>query len=69
MEYTTTLASELAEDDESILAAADSAGEDSKKELDAEKERSEKPEVNIPVSEEILLSTSRGTNSGSASSP
>ena len=69
MEYTTTLASELAEDDESILAAAESAGEDSKKELDAEKERSEKPEVNIPVSEEILLSTSRGTNSGSASSP
>lgn len=67
MEYTTTFASELAAEEDTILAAADSASEDSIEDLDTPKEPAEKPEVSIPVSEEILLSTSSGANSSSAS--
>ena len=67
MEHTTTLASELLPEEKVVLAAADSASKESVEELNMPKEPAEKPEVSIPVSEEILLSTSGGANSSSSS--
>jgi len=66
-EYTTTFASELAAEEDTILAAADSASEDSIEDSDVPDDSAARPEVSIPVSEEVLLSTSSSMNSGSAS--
>ncbi|MDP7026486.1 MAG: hypothetical protein QGI16_06115 [Candidatus Marinimicrobia bacterium] len=67
MEYTTTLASELLAEEKVVLAAADSASEESVEELNMPEEPADRPEVSIPVREEILLSTSGGANSSSSS--
>ncbi len=67
LKYTTTFASELAAEDKAILAAADSASKDSIEDSDVPDDSAARPEVSIPVSEEVLLSTSVGTNSSGAS--
>ena len=66
MEYTTTLASELLAEEKAILVA-DSSDKDSTEDFDTQEEPADRPEVSIPVSEEILLSTSGGANSSSSS--
>jgi hypothetical protein len=66
MEYTTTLASELLAE-EKVILVADSSDKDSTEDFDTQEEPADRPEVSIPVSEEILLSTSGGANSSSSS--
>ena len=66
MEFTTTLASELLAEEKAILVA-DSSDKDSTEDFDTQEEPADRPEVSIPVSEEILLSTSGGANSSSSS--
>ena len=66
MEYTTTLASELLAE-EKVILVADSSDKDSTEDFDTQEEPADRPEVSIPVSEEILLSTSGGANSSSYS--
>ena len=66
MEFTTTLASELLAE-EKVILVADSSDKDSTEDFDTQEEPADRPEVSIPVSEEILLSTSGGANSSSSS--
>ncbi|MFQ6608415.1 MAG: hypothetical protein ACE5EE_07745 [Fidelibacterota bacterium] len=65
--YTTNFASELHPVREATLTSADSAGKDNVPGAIIPNDSATIPEVSIPVSKEILLSTSRGVGSGSSS--